>query len=167
MSRRAVLRPNRQDHPHDFFEEIALSNEWGYERLCDQRISVDVDNFPCQLTVLGRWDLRAEHLDVFALFHLTIPEEKKLEVFEILSALSLDTRLGGFGLCPEEQAPFYRHTLFSYPRAPIYGAQISDVFREILVGGEKLCQALYFLLQENKTSQEALFACLIDVAGEA
>jgi hypothetical protein len=166
MSKRAVLDKNPAKHPHNFFEEIALSNEWGYERLSDQKSSIEVDGFPCRLTVVNQWDSRANYLDIFALFHLRVPRKKRLEVFEILTALSLDTRVGSFGLCPEEELPFYRHGLFTYPRLSIRGAQISDIFQEMLTGGEKLCQAFYFLLEENKTSQEALFASLIDVAGE-
>ena len=167
MSRRTVLRAAQSKHPHDFLEDLCLSNEWAYERSTDQKMAIEVDGFPCQLNLVSYWDEKAGYLDLMGLFDIPVPDRRRKEVFEVLAALTLDTRIGHFSLCPSQESPFFRHAFLAYPKAAITFHQIADALEEMLSGGEKLCQAMYFLLEENKTSQEAVFASLIDVMGEA
>lgn len=167
MSQRLMLRRAQQKHPHDFLEDLALSNEWRYERFADHKLSIEVDGFPCKVTVMSHWDEHAGYLEITGMFDILIPEKRKKDVFEVLTALTLDSRLGSFSLCPEEEVPFFRHSFLAYPKNPITLRHVTDTLEEVLSGGEKLCQAMYFLLEEQKTSEEAVFASLIDVVGEA
>jgi hypothetical protein len=166
VARGLIVRRAQQKNPHDFLEDLALSNEWGYERLTETQMALQID-FQCGLNCLSHWDDCSGYLDFMGVFEIPLPERRKKDVFEVLSALSLDTRLGYFTLCEAQGFPMFRHALLAYPKNPITFYHVADVMEDLISGGEKLCQAMRFLIDEKKTSSEAVFASLIEVMGEA
>ena len=167
MSKRVVLKRSQTTHPHDFLEDLALSNEWAYERPADHRMVIEIDGFSCPLTVVSHWEDQSGYLELMGIFDMSVPENRYKDAFEVLAALSLDTRIGHFAFDSAEARPFFRHAFVAYPKNPLTVRHFVDVFEDLLSGGEKLCQAMYFLLEENKTAEEAVFASLMDVMGEA
>jgi hypothetical protein len=167
MTRKLMLQKVPQKNPHDYMEDLALSNEWHYERTSDSQMSITLDDFYFNVTFLSHWDQHACYLDTLGIFDLTISDRYRRDAYDILAALSMDTRIGSFTLCPSQRCPLFRHAFLSYPKHPITLHHVNDMFEEALMGAEKLSQAMRLLLEEKKTPQEAVFGSLIEVIGEA
>ena len=164
MTRRTTTKTKT---PIAFLEDMALSNGWQFEGLGGTTFSMDLDDFPCPIHFLSRYDPHSQFFETRGVFDIVVPEKHQRDVFEILAALTLDVRMGCFTLCLQHMRPLFRHTLVGYPKNPITEQHMDDMMEEALAGGEKLFYALKFLIEERRTPQEAMFASLVDVMGEA
>ncbi|MGL5784332.1 MAG: YbjN domain-containing protein [Alphaproteobacteria bacterium] len=167
MVKRSLIEPTPQRDPILLWEDIALSHSWSYKKLSSTELLLLVETFPKPLEIVIRWDEASDHMEMLGLFDIRIPLKSKLPILEILSALSQEMRLGGFYLCPSERKPIFKYTLIAYPKRDIPLHHLSELTDEILFNGERLFQALQYILKEGRSVSEAIFAALVEIEGEA
>lgn len=167
MAKQSLSSCKSQGNPLKLWEEVALSRGWTFERPLPAEMIIDIEDLECPLHVITSWYEHDGYLEIMGIFDILIPERKKLSVFEILSSLSVGMRLGSIVLCPSYERPLFRHAFFVGRKGEIILEQILEAVEELMLAGEKLAQALQLVCVEGRSSQDAMFAAFMDVAGEA
>jgi hypothetical protein len=157
----------RSEHPVDTVERMATVNDWSFERQEDDEISISVGGRWCDYHVAFTWLEDMEALHVACAFDIKVPDRRKGEILQLLSAINEQLWVGHFDLWSSDDVVMFRHALVLAGGLEANHRQCEMILKLALDACEKHYQAFQFVLWAGKSAREAMEATLFETAGHA
>ncbi len=154
-------------NPLDVIERVIEFNEWEYERQNDTKMTVQVTGYWCDYHLSFTWDEVMEELYFSCTFDTRVPDNKKLQIYELLAKANNHLWLGHFSVWGDESLPMFNHTLqFRGTHGPTI-QQIVDLTNAAIHAFEWFYPAFQYIIWNNTTVDKALTYSMIETVGEA
>jgi hypothetical protein len=150
-----------------FVEGLARDSGWAWRRISRQRALLHVDSLPHPLTLSVDWFASEGRIRIGGCLAAVVPQNKISGVRKILAHLNENLKEGRFMWCGRSKRPIFRQSFLGKPRSILMRNRIENTLKAAVKESEKLWNALYVYLSEIKTPEEASFAFITPVAGEA
>jgi hypothetical protein len=161
------ITEERQSNPVDVVEHIAALNDWSFERAGDDEITIAVSGTWAEYQVSFSWMEDREAIHLACAFDLKVPENRKLEVMRLLSAVNEQLWIGHFDLWSAEGVVMYRQAMLLSGGAEPNSQQVERLLATALEACERYFQAFQFVVWAGTSATEALESVLFETAGEA
>ncbi|WP_068315251.1 YbjN domain-containing protein [Polycladidibacter hongkongensis] len=155
------------NNPVDAIESLAALNDWSFERLGDDEISISVSGAWCDYHVTFSWMEEVEALHMSTAFDQKVPAARKVEVLTLLSSINEQLWMGHFDLWSREGLVIFRQSLLLAGGAEANDQQIQIMLSNSLDACERYYQALQFVIWAGKSASEAMETVMFETAGEA
>lgn len=155
-------------NPLENIEHVLGVNGWPYERMSDEEISATVKGKWCEYFLRFYWQEEGQILQLACILDLTVPEDRKQQVYETLSILNERLWLGHFEIWDEDNVIMFRHASLAEEGANGISSSNSSMLMEIaLTECERFYPVFQFVAQNDKSPAEALDAAMLNTVGEA
>ncbi|GHB30503.1 hypothetical protein GCM10007094_18650 [Pseudovibrio japonicus] len=154
-------------NPVDTIENLATGNDWSFERLGDDEISISVTGSWCDYHVTFSWMEELEALHMASAFDLKVPAPRKDEIVRLLALINEQQWMGHFDIWGREGVVIFRQSLLLAGGAEANPSQIEVLFSNSLDSCERYYQAFQFVVWAGKTAQEAMETVMFETAGDA
>jgi hypothetical protein len=154
-------------HPLDVVERLASGNDWAFERVSDDEISIVVAGRWADYQVSYTWMADIEALHVACAFDLKVPERRRSEVHALISLINEQMWVGHFDLWLSEGMVMFRHALVLNGGLEASGKQCEGLLGSALDACERHFTAFQFVVWAGKSARESLDAAMFETSGEA
>jgi hypothetical protein len=161
-----ISEPSRAN-PLDVVERIAATNDWSFERACDDELTLLVRGKWTDYQVSYTWMFDIEALHVACAFELKVPDRCRAEVLALISMINEQMWIGHFDLWTADGIVMYRHALVLAGGVTAAGSQCEALLSAALDACERYFPAYQFVVWAGKPAREALDAAMFETAGEA
>lgn len=163
----AELEHERDIHPVDLIEHVALQNKWEFDRSSDDEISLTVAGQWTEYNVSLSWMEDFEALHLACAFDMKVPAGRIGEVMRLLSLINEQLLIGHFDLWNKEGALMFRQTLMLNGGAIPTGEQLECLLMSALEACERYYQAFQFVVWAGYTAEKSLDYSLFETSGNA
>lgn len=167
MSAVAVESTTFTHNPLDVVEEIAVANEWPFERISDHEMVVELGGRWCDYRLFFVWQIDASAVQFSCQFDLRVQSARRNAIHDLLAEINAKMWLGHFDVCPEEQTPTFRYTMLLRGVRGVSVEQMEDLVEIALSECERFYPAFQFVIWGGKSAAEAVSAAILDTVGEA
>jgi hypothetical protein len=154
-------------NPLDVVERIAAINDWSFERAGDDEITILVAGRWSDYQISFTWMNELEALHLACAFDMKVPERRKLEVQQLISAINEQLWVGHFDLWSQDGLIMFRHALVLAGGLTASSPQCQALLSSALEACEGYFPAFQFVVWAGKGAREALDAALFETSGEA
>jgi len=158
---------DRQEHPVDVVERMAVVNEWAFERSEEDEISMLVTGDYAQYEVAFTWLPDIESLHVSCSFDLKTPSRKRCEIAELVQMINGQLWIGHFDLWNRADIVVYRHAHCLAGGALASEAQCRSIVEAAVRTCETYYSAFQFVLWAGRAPREALEFAMFETQGSA
>ena len=113
------------------------------------------------------WQTKLQALHTAAMIELTIEDEQKTSIMELMCFINARLWIGHFELSDEETMPVFRHGLLLRGQERIAREQVEDLIEVAIGECDRFYPAFQLVLLANQNPKEALDAAIIETVGEA
>lgn len=167
MSSLHLELPETNGNPLDAVEQIAIANDWTYERTAEDELAAELPGQWCNYRVWYSWQAETGILHLACALDMKVPAGKRIGLYHLLALANEKLWLGHFDLWSDEGVPVFRHASLVREGGAVSMEIIEDL-TEIAVGEcERFFPAFQFHLWGGKSPPEALTAALLETEGEA
>ncbi|MEO1089992.1 MAG: YbjN domain-containing protein [Pseudomonadota bacterium] len=154
-------------NPLDLVEQIAIANDWSYQRRADDELAAELSGQWCHYRLWFTWQADMGILHLACALDVKVPPGKRTGLYHLLALANEKLWLGHFDLWSDEAVPVFRHaTLVREGGGP--GVEVLEDLTEIALGEcERFFPAFQFHLWGGKAPGDALAAALLETEGEA
>lgn len=158
--------------PIDLLEQLFDANGWASERVGDEEIITTVKGGWCTYQLRALWRSEDRVLQIIAQADLTVPEDRRLAVYETIGLINEQLWMGHFELWSADGMILFRHATLLADDDAEDGGDLSPAQAEILTDAaveefERYYPVFQLVLLAGQSPVEALAAALIETAGEA
>lgn len=154
--------------PLDLAEELALVNDWVFDRAGDEDLTATVTGGYCEYQLRFFWRSEEQVLQIACVFDGRVPEGRRAPIYETLSHINERLWLGHFEMWAEEGLLMYRHaTIADNDAAGLSGDHLSTMVETALNECERFYPVFQFVIWAGKSAKEAIDAAMLETAGEA
>ena len=157
----------RSEHPLDVVERLASINDWTFDRVEDDEMSISVAGAWTEYHIAFTWIEDMEAVHVACAFDLKVPERRRAELLQLVSLLNEQLWVGHFDLWSAQNVVMFRHALLLSGGAEPTRSQYESMLRTAIDACERHYQAFQFVLWAGKSAREALDSVLFETEGEA
>ncbi len=154
-------------NPLDLIEQIAIANDWDYQRQADDELAAILAGQWCNYRVWFTWHFEMGVLHLGCALDVKVPAAKRTGLYQLLALANEKLWLGHFDLWSEEKVPVFRHAVLVRDGAPISVELLEDLTEIALGECERFFPAFQFHLWGGKAPRDALAAALLETEGEA
>jgi hypothetical protein len=154
-------------NPLDVVERIAAINDWSFERAGDDEITILVAGRWSDYQISFTWMNELEALHLACAFDLKVPDRRRLEVQQLISAINEQLWVGHFDLWSQDGLIMFRHALVLAGGLTASSPQCQALLSSALEACEGYFPAFQFVVWAGKGAREALDAALFETSGEA
>ncbi|MCG8505271.1 MAG: YbjN domain-containing protein [Sphingomonadales bacterium] len=159
-----VVSPNPLDH----VEQMAANNDWPYERMGDEEISLAVPSSWTEYHLRFYWREDGQVLQVASVFDFRIPKAKRTSIYEALSLINERLWVGHFEIWSEEDVVMYRHAALTDQRNGGFSPSFCELLTDTAVSEcERYYPVFQFVIWAGKSPAESLEAAMLETMGEA
>lgn len=158
---------DRPEHPVDVVERLAAVNEWAFDRIEDDEISILVSGAWANYDLSFTWIPEMESLHVACSFDFKAPSRKRAAIGELAQLINEQLWLGHFDLWREQDIVMFRHSLCLAGGASASDAQCSAVVKAAVTACETYYQAFQFVLWADREPREAIAFAAFETRGSA
>lgn len=158
--------------PIDMLEHVFDANGWAFERDGDEEITTSIKGgwTTYQLRALWREDERV--LQLIARADLTVPDERRMAVYETLGLINEQMWMGHFEMWSADGTLLFRHATILDNDDDEDEPDLTIGQAEMLVEAaveefERYYPVFQLVLWADKSPQEAMAGALLDTVGEA
>ena len=162
-----TVADDRSEHPVDVVERLAALNEWAFDRVQDDEISILVSGESANYDLAFTWIPEMESLHVACSFDLKIPPRRRAAITELTQLINVQLWLGHFDLWSKQDLAMFRHSLCLAGGASASDAQCSAVVKAAVTGCETYFQAFQYVLWADRDPREALAFAAFETRGSA
>ena len=163
----AELDFERDIHPVDLIEHVAVQNKWEFERSSEDEISLSVGGQWTEYSVSLSWMEDFEALHLACAFDMKVPESRFHEVTRLLSLINEQLLIGHFDIWAKEGVLMFRQTLMLNGGAIPTGEQLECLLMSALEASERYYQAFQFTVWAGYTAEKSLDYSLFETDGNA
>ena len=161
------FKTERQSHPVDTIEYVADSNDWTFERLADDEISMAVGGKWTDYQVSFSWMEEYEALHLSCAFDLKVPETRLNEIIRLLSYINGEVLMGHFDLWQNADMVIFRQSLPLTGGLEPTGRQVESMLSNALEACEAYYQAFQFVVWSGMEAPAAVAAVMFETVGQA
>jgi len=158
---------DRNEHPVDVVERLAAVNEWTFDRVEDDEISILVSGAWSNYDLAFTWLPEIESLHVSCSFDLKAPPRKRAAIGELTRLINEQLWLGHFDLWSQQDLVMFRHSLCLAGGAAASDAQCDAVVKAAIAACETYFQAFQFVLWADRDPREAMAFATFETRGVA
>lgn len=159
--------PERDEHPLDVVERYASMNEWTFDRVDDNEMSVSITGGWADYHIAFTWIEDMETLHLACAFDLKVQDRQRPEMLKLISLINEQLWVGHFDLWTREHVVMFRHSLLLSGGIEPTRNQCETMLQVAIDTCERYYQAFQFVLWAGKSAQEALESVLFETEGEA
>ncbi|MBZ0162835.1 MAG: YbjN domain-containing protein [Notoacmeibacter sp.] len=157
----------RDSNPVDVIEQVAVTQDWAFERCVDDEIAISVAGAWTDYHVSFSWMEDFEALHVACAFDLKVPEARVGEVTRLLSVVNEQLLFGHFDLWSKEGAIMFRQTLILAGGLEPTALQVETMLNSSLESCEVYFQAFQFVVWAGMGAEEAMRSAIFETFGTA
>ena len=161
------LSEQQRFNPLDVVERIASTNDWSFERVGDDEITILVGGRWSDYQVSFTWMTDIEALHLACAFELKVPERRQAEVQQLVSLVNEQMWVGHFDLWTQDGLIMFRHALLLAGGVSASGRQCEALLATALDACERYFPAFQFVVWAGKPAREALDAAMFETQGQA
>lgn len=161
------IDPNGHDNPVDMIEIVATSNDWSFERSCEDEIAMTIEGRWADYHVSFAWMEQFEALHLACAFDLTIPDHRVNEVIRLLSCINGQVLMGHFDIWRQEDTIIFRQSLLLAGGAQATSQQVEVLLASAVEACEQYFQAFQFVVWSGMEASKAMEVALFETVGEA
>ena len=154
-------------NPLDVVERLASGNDWSFERVSEDEITIIVAGRWSDYQVSYTWMGDIEALHVACAFDLKVPERRRDEVQRLIALVNEQLWIGHFDLWTQDGMVMFRHALVLAGGVEATSQQCQALLSSALEGCEGYFPAFQFVVWAGKPAREALDAAMFETSGEA
>ncbi len=154
-------------NPLDVVERLASGNDWSFERLGDDEITILVTGKWTDYQLSYTWMCDIEALHLACAFDLKVPERRRAEVQALISMTNERLWDGHYELWIKEGIVMFRHALVLAGGVEASGRQCESLLGTAVDTCERYFSAFQFVVWAGKSAKEALDAAMFETSGEA
>lgn len=159
---------SRTASPVDTIEQVALNNDWSFDRSADDEITISASGTSSEDYQLSfSWLDEFEALHLACAFDVKVPELRRTEVCRLLARVNERMLMGHFDLWEEEGVVMFRQSLLLTGDLVPSTAQVETMVAHALESCDLHRQAFEYVVWAGKSAAEALEAALFETVGEA
>jgi hypothetical protein len=153
--------------PLDVVEHVLASENLSFDRTDDGDLAFAVAGDWKDYELWFAWRPEADCLQLCLSLNMQAPAKERGPLFELLSLINQRVWLGHFEVWADDGEIIFRHAL-SLPggERPTL-AQAASMIDAAVEAADRFYPALDFLLQGAKTPEQAMAACMFEIAGHA
>lgn len=168
MSYQNSLREQKSAfNPIDVVEDMAMGNDWPYQRISTDEIMVDLEGRWSEFRLQFFWHSDFHIMHLAAIIELPIDVKIEKEMFELIACLNYRLIIGHFEFTPENRLAAYRISQYYDPPKSAKSSGIEDLIDFALAEIDRFYPAFQFVALGDKSAQEAMSVALLDTMGEA
>jgi len=167
MSSHPSHRDFKNFNPIDLIEDMAMGQDWAYQRTESEEIMIDLDAKWAEYRIQFFWqrDFNVLHLAMA----IDMPFDPSLygQVFELIACLNYRLVMGHFEFSLENHLIAYRLNQYLESPKMIKMSHIENLIHLSLSEVDRFYPAFQLVTSKEKTAQEAMSVALLDTMGEA
>jgi hypothetical protein len=167
MSSARIEISDTTTHPLDVVEQIAIANDWEYERHSEDELVAQLAGQWCYYRLWFTWHGDLGLLHLACALDVKAPAKTRAGLFQLLALANEKLWLGHFDLWSEEGVPVFRHATLIRDAGGLSLELLEDLTEIALGECERFYPAFQFHLWGGKPPSEALTAALLETEGEA
>ena len=161
------ISPVRAEHPLDVLERIACSQDWMFDRVDIDEMSVSVSGQWADYHIAFTWLDDVEAIHIGCAFDLKVKEPRLMEMLRLVALINEQLWVGHFDLWSSENIVMFRHALILADGAEPNHGQCEALLKAAVTSCERYYQAFQFVLWAGKTARTALDSVLFETEGQA
>jgi hypothetical protein len=154
-------------NPLDVVERIASINDWNFERVGDDEITILIGGRWSDYQVSFTWMTDIEALHLACAFDLKVQERRRAEVQQLISLINEQLWVGHFDLWLQDGMVMFRHALVLAGGSDPTNQQCQALLSTALEACEGYFPAFQFVVWAGKPAREALDAAMFETSGQA
>ncbi len=161
------ISPVRIEHPLDVIERVANTQDWMFDRVDIDEISVCVSGQWADYHVSFTWLEDVEAIHIGCAFDLKVKEARLAEMLRLVALINEQLWVGHFDLWSSENIVMFRHALILTDGAEANSGQCEAMLEAAISACERYYQAFQFVLWAGKSARDALDNVLFETEGRA
>ena len=155
------------DNPIDCIEEIVTINDWPFDRISNDELSVCISGVWIDYQICFTYLEDRNALQIIVGFDVRVKPEKRPEIYELMGRINEHLMLGHFELWEGDSVPIYRNTQFMGHANELPSHQLQTMIEAAVNECERFYPAFQFNIWGGKSPEEAITACILETVGEA
>jgi hypothetical protein len=154
-------------NPLDVVEQLAVGNNWPFERASEDEISFIVTGRWTNYQVSFTWMSEIEALHLACAFDMRVPAQRLASVQQLVALINEQLWIGHFDIWMQNGVVMFRHALLLAGGVSASGQQCEAVLNSALDASERYFPAFQFVVWAGKPAREAMDAALFETSGQA
>ena len=154
-------------NPLELIEQLAMANNWPFERGGDDEITIVAQGKWTDYQVSFTWMSDLEALHIACAYELRVPERSQGEVLKLITMINAQLWVGHLDLWMQEGLITHRHSLVLSGGVEASGRQCEVLLSSALDACERYYPAFQFVVWAGEGAREAMEAAMFETAGEA
>lgn len=152
-------------NPLDNIEDILNANDWDFNRMGDNELTVTLNGKFCAYRLFFIWQADMSALQFSAQYEMTIHPLNLAKAGEILMTINENTWMGHFEIAADNCVPGYRYTTLLSPENKQSYEQLENIVDIALAQCETNYAAFSLLTEQNAANDETLPLALMQTQG--
>ena len=154
-------------NPLDVVEQLAVGNNWPFERASEDEISFIVTGRWTNYQVSFTWMSEIEALHLACAFDMRVPAQRLASVQQLVALINEQLWIGHFDIWMQNGVVMFRHALLLAGGVSASGQQCEAALNNALDASERYFPAFQFVVWAGKSAREAMDAALFETSGQA
>lgn len=154
-------------HPIDIVEDLAAHNDWQFDRVGDNQISMAVEGQWRTYAITLAWAEQDETLRMICTFEMDPPREKLPALFELLNEINDQCWSGAFTYWVEQKLMVYRYGLLTAGGQGVSPEQIDTLITVAVQVAERYYPALQMVVWADRSPRDAMQVAIAEAYGRA
>jgi hypothetical protein len=156
-----------RDNPLAVVENMALRNDWSFERSVEDEIAIAVAGKCANYQVSFTWIDLMKVLHLSCSFEAKIPQPRLPEIRQLIATINEQLWVGHFDLWGQDGTVVFRHSLLLAGGVSTSDRQCEAVLGRALDACEQYYPAFQFVIWAGKSAREAMDAVMFVTSGNA
>jgi len=152
-------------NPLDNIEDILNANDWSFNRMADNELTVSLNGKFCTYRLIFIWQADMNALQFAIQYEIAIHPLSLEQAGKVLMNINENTWMGHFEICTDTYIPGYRYTTLINPENKHSYEQIENVVDIALAQCETNYAAFSLLTEQNAANDETLPLALMQTQG--
>ncbi|MEP2028379.1 MAG: YbjN domain-containing protein [Paracoccaceae bacterium] len=154
-------------HPIDIVEHLAEHHDWDFDRIGDDQIAMAVEAQWRTYSITLAWSSYDETLRLVCTFEMEPPEEKLMELYELLNSVNDQCWAGSFTYWREQKLMVYRYGLVLSGGQVAGPDQIDTMINAAVMSAERYYPAVQLVVWGNQSAKQAMQVAIAEAYGRA
>jgi hypothetical protein len=154
-------------HPIDIVEHLAEHHDWEFDRIGDDQIAMAVEAQWRTYSITLAWSGYDETLRLVCTFEMDPPEEKLMQLYELLNSINDQCWAGSFTYWREQKMMVYRYGLILSGGHVAGPDQIDTMINAAVMSAERYYPAVQLVVWGDQTAKQAMQVAIAEAYGRA
>ncbi|MDF1872545.1 YbjN domain-containing protein [Vannielia sp.] len=154
-------------HPIDIVENLAEHHAWDFDRIADDQIAMAVEGQWRTYSITLAWSGYDETLRLICTFEMEPPEDKLLQLYEVLNRVNDMCWAGAFTFWNEQKLMVYRYGLVMGGGQMAHPEQIDKLINAAVSAAERFYPAMQLVVWGDRSAENAMQVAIAEAYGRA